>query len=317
MTPDAEAVLPIPRGFDLRESFVMQRVGRFDPTARLESTRFVKAARTPEGTVTIEIVVDVASARADVRAWGAGTAWTMPRVSAWLGNDDDLTAFTPPPGLVAKIARDHRGLRLPRSPFPHEIHAALILQQRVTWGEAAGQYGRLAVDYGEDAPGPHGLRVFPDRRVLAGLPRHTYLARGIDAKRGGALVEAMRLASRVDALPTFEEARAYLMKIPGTGPWTSENLLASAFGDPDAVSPGDANLPHMVCWALAGETFGSDERMFELLEPYRGQRNRVVRLLFLGAPTRPYVDRGLNQAIAHRDLVTRPRIGKPPLGRPR
>jgi hypothetical protein len=36
-----------------------------------------------------------------------------------------------------------------------------------------------------------------------------------------------------------------------------------------------------VTWSLAGERRGSDERMLELLEPYRGQRGRVVRLLEL------------------------------------
>jgi len=42
---------------------------------------------------------------------------------------------------------------------------------------------------------------------------------------------------------------------------------------------GDLHLPHVVSWALAGERRGTDERMLELLEPYRGQRGRVVRLL--------------------------------------
>jgi 3-methyladenine DNA glycosylase/8-oxoguanine DNA glycosylase len=60
-----------------------------------------------------------------------------------------------------------------------------------------------------------------------------------------------------------------------------------AFGDPDAVSVGDFHIPNMVAWALAGEPRGIDERMLELLEPYRGQRGRVIRLLELagfGAP---------------------------------
>jgi 3-methyladenine DNA glycosylase/8-oxoguanine DNA glycosylase len=298
--PDLEEDIAVPLGIDLRASFIMQRVGRNDPTARLEESRFVKAARTAEGPVTVEITMASGGRHARVRAWGEGAAYAMARAAAWLGDDDGLASFAPPPGLVATIHKDHRTLRLPRSPFPHEVHAAFILQQRVTWAEAAGQYGRLARDYGEDAPGPHALRLFPDRKVLAGLPRHVYLGMGIDSKRGGALVEAMRLAFRVDALASRDEARAYLSKIPGTGPWTTENVLASGFGDPDAVSPGDVNLPHMVCFALAGDEHGSDERMFELLEPYRGHRNRAVRLLFLGGPTRPYIDRGLNRSIAHR-----------------
>ena len=61
-----------------------------------------------------------------------------------------------------------------------------------------------------------------------------------------------------------------------------------AFGDPDAVSVGDFHLPSMVTWALAGEPRGTDERMLELLEAYRGQRGRVLRLLELtgGGPPR-------------------------------
>jgi len=34
-----------------------------------------------------------------------------------------------------------------------------------------------------------------------------------------------------------------------------------------------------VAFALAGERRGTDERMLELLEPFRGQRGRVIRLL--------------------------------------
>jgi 3-methyladenine DNA glycosylase/8-oxoguanine DNA glycosylase len=60
-------------------------------------------------------------------------------------------------------------------------------------------------------------------------------------------------------------------------------------GDPDAVSVGDYHIPSMVGWALAGERRADDARMLELLEPYRGQRARVIRLLELagvGAPRR-------------------------------
>jgi hypothetical protein len=42
---------------------------------------------------------------------------------------------------------------------------------------------------------------------------------------------------------------------------------------------GDFHLPNLVAWALAGEPRADDVRMLELLEPYRGQRGRVQRLL--------------------------------------
>ena len=42
---------------------------------------------------------------------------------------------------------------------------------------------------------------------------------------------------------------------------------------------GDLHLPHAVCRALAREDRGDDDRMLELLEPFRPHRGRVVRLL--------------------------------------
>jgi 3-methyladenine DNA glycosylase/8-oxoguanine DNA glycosylase len=56
-------------------------------------------------------------------------------------------------------------------------------------------------------------------------------------------------------------------------------VLRVSFGDADAVSVGDYHLPSLVAWALAGERKADDARMLELLEPYRGQRGRVQRLL--------------------------------------
>jgi len=60
-----------------------------------------------------------------------------------------------------------------------------------------------------------------------------------------------------------------------------------ALGDRDVVSLGDYHLPHQVSWALAGEARGSEARMLELLEPYRGHRARVIRLLTLGGIQAP------------------------------
>ena len=53
------------------------------------------------------------------------------------------------------------------------------------------------------------------------------------------------------------------------------------------MSIGDYHLPHQVSWALTGEPRGDDARMLELLEPYRGHRGRVIRLLEAGGVTAP------------------------------
>jgi 3-methyladenine DNA glycosylase/8-oxoguanine DNA glycosylase len=78
-----------------------------------------------------------------------------------------------------------------------------------------------------------------------------------------------------------------LQAFAGIGPWTAAHVASAALGDPDAVPVGDYNLPHSVGYALEGTPRSSDERMLELLEPYRGHRARVLRLIALagiGAP---------------------------------
>lgn len=83
------------------------------------------------------------------------------------------------------------------------------------------------------------------------------------------------------------EATTRLIAFPGIGAWTASQVVQVALGDADAVVTGDYNLPHLVSWNLAGEPRGTDGRMLELLEPYRGHRARVVRLLKAGGETPP------------------------------
>jgi 3-methyladenine DNA glycosylase/8-oxoguanine DNA glycosylase len=78
-----------------------------------------------------------------------------------------------------------------------------------------------------------------------------------------------------------------LMAIPGVGPWTVAEVTRLVFGDADAVSVGDYHMKNIISWALAGEPRGTDERMLELLEPYRGHRGRVcvmIETAGIGAP---------------------------------
>jgi 3-methyladenine DNA glycosylase/8-oxoguanine DNA glycosylase len=112
---------------------------------------------------------------------------------------------------------------------------------------------------------------------------------GIEQKRARPLVEVARHPAKL-----FEWADApsdavtrKLGLIPGIGPWTIGSVLGPALGDADAVATGDYHFPHAIAWALAGEARGDDARMLELLEPYRGQRGRVLAAVirtFGGAP---------------------------------
>jgi 3-methyladenine DNA glycosylase/8-oxoguanine DNA glycosylase len=96
-------------------------------------------------------------------------------------------------------------------------------------------------------------------------------------------------AARLETTTALEpaEARRLLMTLPGIGPWSAAEVSAVAYGDRDVVPLGDYHLPHQVAWALGGEVRGTEARMLELLEPYRGHRARVIRLLTLGGIQAP------------------------------
>ena len=160
-----------------------------------------------------------------------------------------------------------------------------VLEQKVTGLEATRVRRRLIGRFGEPAPGPPevaaGLRLPPAPEILAALPYHAFHPLGLEQRRAQTII---RLAGRASALERLAarpgpEARARLEALPGVGPWTAAETVRVALGDPDAVSVGDFHLPDLVSWALAREARGDDRRMLELLEPYRGQRARVQRLL--------------------------------------
>lgn len=86
---------------------------------------------------------------------------------------------------------------------------------------------------------------------------------------------------------TLDDAYARLSKLPGVGVWSCAEVGAVAFGDADAVPVGDYHLKNAVTFFFTGEARGSDERMLELLEPYRPHRGRVIRLIGLSGITPP------------------------------
>ena len=73
---------------------------------------------------------------------------------------------------------------------------------------------------------------------------------------------------------------AALLSISGIGPWTVAETLQRSHGSPDHISVGDYHLADFVGQVLVGHRV-DDQRMLQLLEPYTGHRQRVVRLLQL------------------------------------
>ena len=124
---------------------------------------------------------------------------------------------------------------------------------------------------------------------LGRFPYFGYHPFGIERRRAELIRRVAARAPWFEAVADlpFAEGYARLRAVPGIGPWTAAEVGVRALGDPDAVSVGDFHLPNLVAFALAGEARGDDARMLELLEPYRGQRARVVRLLELSGIRAP------------------------------
>jgi 3-methyladenine DNA glycosylase/8-oxoguanine DNA glycosylase len=277
--PDDAREVPLPRPYDFDASLRFVPFGLFDPTCRRGPGVLWRADRAPTGPVTLYLTRIPGGARAS--AWGPGAGWAIERVEALLGLQDDPSAVSPSPGPLATLARRGRGLHLVRVPRVFDVLCQFVLQQRVSFRDAARAHRHLVRKLGEPAPGPPGLLLPLAPRHWRQLSSEDYRLAGIDGQRAGRLRAAAREARSIDATFGREEsaARAALGRIPGCGPWTVEMVMGFALGDADAVPVGDLHLPSLVAHALVGESRADDTRMLSLLEPYRGHRFRLIRLL--------------------------------------
>ncbi len=277
-----------PPAYTLRGTIRGLMVHGHDPCARVADGAFWWAARTPDGPGTLALRRDGAELVAE--AYGPGAGWLLDRADAVAGLRDDVTGFRQLAAahpLVDRLAGLHRGLRYPATGlvFPHIVRA--VLEQKVTGLEAHRSYRALARHFGEPAPGPVPLLLPPDPEAVAATPYWVFHPFGVEQRRTQALLRAAAAAAAVQNCADSAAATRRLVSIAGIGPWTAAEVVRGAFGDPDAVSVGDFHIPNTVAWALAGEPRGTDERMLELLEPYRGHRGRVCDLLAaagIGAP---------------------------------
>ena len=218
-----------------------------------------------------------------VRAYGPFAEALLAEALTGLGQDDCYSSFATEDTGVWRLHRRLPGLRLLRVPWLYDVTCSAILQQRIRTVDAMRDWRRIAQRWGTAfSVGELELRAFPGAETLARVAPFELEALGIDAKRTRTL---LKLAQESRFLPlktemSFAELRKHLVRIPGIGPWTTETVMGYGAGDVDAAIPGDLHLPHVVCYALAGEQPGTDERMLELLEPFRGHRFRIIRLLY-------------------------------------
>ena len=274
--PDASGFVSFPAPTDLSLTLGPIAHGRGDPTIRFGPDGIWRATRTPEGPATLRL--RPAEGGVEVSAWGPGAAVAVADAADLMGANDDPSALVPKHRLIGELVHRFPGLRLPRTNRPFESLLPAICEQKVAGVEARAAFRGIIASHGEPAPGPGGLRLQPTAATLAALPYFAFHQFGIERRRADLIRHAAALAPRLDGASPAE-TYARLGAVPGIGPWTLAEVGRIAFGDPDAISVGDYHLPNLVAWALAREPRASDARMLELLEPYRGQRGRVQRLL--------------------------------------
>jgi len=259
-------------------TFSLQRLGPYDPTSELEEHRFRKAFFYRGKAAAVEVVRK--GAALELRAFGEDAEELADEAAEGMRQRDGYGEFMTEDTGVLRLHRMLPGLRVIRVPWLYDMTCSAILQQRIRTVDAMRDWRRITQRYGSDAP--LGLRAFPSAEALAAVPQFALEEMGVDAKRAKTLLRFAREMQFVSLRPSMDFAalRKALLRVSGIGPWTTETVMGYGAGDTDAAIPGDLHLPHLVCYALAGEPEGSDERMMELLEPFRGHRFRIIRLLY-------------------------------------
>ncbi|WP_025156241.1 DNA-3-methyladenine glycosylase family protein [Leifsonia aquatica] len=283
--PDAQTVYRPAVPLDLPGTLGLLGRGPYDPTTQWDLGGFWRTWRTPLGAATLRVRRPAADGSIAAEAWGEGAEWAVDAVPALLGHGDNWSGLDVSAHPLLRDSR-HRnpGLRLARTGLVLEALLPAIVEQRVTSLEAYRSWARLLRWYGEPAPGPapDGMRVVPTLAHWRGIPSWDWHRAGVDPGRArtarAVLAVAPSLERAVERSQSLDAAADVLRTVAGIGPWTAAETLQRSHAHPDLVSVGDYHLAHYVGEALIGRRV-DDDGMLELLEPWAGHRQRVVRLI--------------------------------------
>ena len=272
--------------------------GNSDPSFSVQDDVVWNAFTTADGPATLRLspaggtgANAVAEPFVDVQAWGPGAAAAVKAAPRMLGADDDWRGFDEAdfhatlPHMVREARRRSLALRFPASGRMVDQLVPIILEQKVTVIEARRAYRYLVHRYGTPAPRagsstPPGLVVAPTAAQWLQIPSWQWHTAGVGPQRSATIMRALRSAVALERLATLPavEAAAKMQAIPGIGIWTAAEVVQRTHGCPDSISVGDYHLAAYVGAALTGRRT-DDAGMLRLLEPWRGHRQRVVRMI--------------------------------------
>ncbi len=282
---------------DVLNTIQMLAIYGVDPTFRKGSGHFAKAVLAPDGPGTMRLAWNHAGDMT-AEAWGSGAEWLLERAPHWVGLTDSLDGFDPTlNSKVDRLWRQHPGLRLAAMGVIWQELVLVLLGQRVTTEEAAKSWNRVCRTWGEPAPGPCELVMPPPPDVIAQLSYVDLHRVNVERRRAEAILLAAKRANRLEEAATMSPADAIerLSVLPGLGVWTATATVLASHGDPDTILLRDYGMPTLVNYAFTGDAGhldpdrGGDDIMCAHLEPWRGHRQRIIRLLFaagIAAPRR-------------------------------
>lgn len=285
--------------YSLQQTLGIIARGPADKTVILTPGTAWLAFNTPDGPATLGILQQGTELYA--RTWGPGAAHALASTPGLLGAHDDWSHFDSPdfigtlPFDIKEARRRHPAVRLPSTGRVVDALIPAVLEQKVTVKEARRGYATLVRQFGTPAPGvgtdpdvPADLMLAPTARQWAAIPSWAWHQAGVGPQRSATIMRVAASASGLDRLAALPaaEAAVKMQSIPGIGAWTAAETTQRTHGDADQVSVGDYHLAAYVGWALAGKAV-DDAGMLELLEPWRGHRQRVVRMLGLSGFRKP------------------------------
>jgi len=277
---------------DISATLGILRRGPGDPTFRVGEGCLWLAFALPGGAATLALRQRL-DGSVCATSWGPGAGEALASVRELLGSRDDWSGFDDRGvAWLREARRRHPGLRLARTGRVVEQLIPLALEQKVTAAQAFRTFRALVRRFGTRAPGPHPeLFVAPSPEAWRLIPSWEWHTAGAEPFQSRAAVALAARAGSIEraarAAGDGEDVERMLRALPGVGPWTANEVRARALGDPDAVSVGDYHLASVVGFAFTGRRDVDDDGMLELLEPWRGHRQRVIRLLAAAGPRKP------------------------------
>lgn len=286
------------RAIDPSLTFRSFRFGSSDPTSRIVGDTLHMATHTPLGPATVCI-----GPQGPPLPSGPGAAAIAKRPFDLRGDTDTYSSLEEqcPRSLdsvhfpvVRELDKRWGHVRVGATGDVYRAALTATLGQRITAAEAVAQWRRLCLAFGHvcDSPGEDDslpLHLPPDPDVLARTSPYQLHRFGIEESRARTLIGIARVFQRAGSHHHDHEAAMSRLcrDVPRFGPWTQALVRYEALGDADAVAVGDFHLKNVVTYAFTGNPRGTDDTMLDLLDPYRGQRGRILMWLGLAGVQAP------------------------------